>query len=199
MPRHGYTLLELIIVVAILALLIGLLLPSVQFAREAARRTQCGLTVRQLVLAHHVYHDAHAKFPVEWARRLIPNGASFDELSSLGSTPAGFQCPSNVHDRDAGGFGLTPYGQNMFLVDEPISAITDGTSCTVLHGESVEVDGSRWSQSPLLKSVNCESGHTHGAHYGMADGTVKFLADDLAEDLRMYLIRPNDHQVTVLP
>jgi len=63
MRKRGFTIIELMVVVCLVGLLISLLLPSLQTAREAARRTQCRNNLRQIGLALHNYHAAHHRFP----------------------------------------------------------------------------------------------------------------------------------------
>lgn len=62
----GFTLVELLVVIAIIGILIGLLLPAVQAAREAARRTECSNNLKQIGLAIHMYLDTHRTLPAGW-------------------------------------------------------------------------------------------------------------------------------------
>src|SRR5262245_4667789 len=61
--HHGFTLVELLVVIAIIGILVALLLPAIQAAREAARRSQCNNHLRQIATAVLMYNDNRKSLP----------------------------------------------------------------------------------------------------------------------------------------
>ena len=105
----GFTLVELLVVIAIIAILIALLLPAVQAARAAARRAQCMNNVKQIALAIHNYHSAFKRMP--------------DNANNHGYTSGNWnQPPDGALNQFANGFSwmakILPYMEENAIYDQ---------------------------------------------------------------------------------
>jgi prepilin-type N-terminal cleavage/methylation domain-containing protein len=90
---HGFTLVELLVVITIIAILVALLLPAVQAAREAARRMQCGNNVKQTALALHNYEAQHGMFApggVYWNNTVAATCGPYPPNPTIYNGPGGW-------------------------------------------------------------------------------------------------------------
>jgi prepilin-type N-terminal cleavage/methylation domain-containing protein len=135
LPRHrrprrplGFTLVELLVVIAIIGVLVALLLPAVQAAREAGRRSQCLNNFKQLGLANQMHHDAFRYLPVDINRQ--PNQPRHRALIYLQLLP--FMEGSAL--RSAYNFNVAPtHDDNLTLLSRPEPVLLCPSDESQLH------------------------------------------------------------------
>lgn len=136
--RIGFTLVELLVVVAIVGVLVGMLLPAVQAARESARLLSCKNNLKQLGLALHNYASANRSFPpgrgapLPRAFSLFPYLLPHLEQSALHSridftkAPVDFNVGSTIHDGSANRFVANTVVQGLLCPSEDLGPRVSG-------------------------------------------------------------------------
>ena len=172
MKRNAFTLVELVVVVAVIAALAWLLFPVMHHPSENAPRSSCQSNLRQINLGYLQYvQDYNDKFPIT-----TTNQGWFGALQPYLKSEALFQCPSEkLRARD----NLTDYWFNRRLAGVEMKEI-DFAALTFLSGDgepsddpniSIQSLPPRWSEKIDAPARR----HLDGANYGFADGHVKWF------------------------
>ncbi|MGH7170148.1 MAG: DUF1559 domain-containing protein [Gemmataceae bacterium] len=199
--RRALSLLELVVVLAIIGVLIGLLLPAVMRVREAANRAACFNNLKQLALAVHIYHDTQGALPCgqflgpygvgvnsrawSWLARLLPY-VEQQNLSQSGGIPVNtlqasgvladrvslFFCPSD----NAGVTGVTDRAGNL-------SGVPVGL--TNYKG----VSGANWGSDYQDRIIDLQTDWAHlgtnGSYDGFANGDGMMFRSDWTRPVRL--------------
>jgi prepilin-type N-terminal cleavage/methylation domain-containing protein/prepilin-type processing-associated H-X9-DG protein len=130
--KVGFTLVELLVVIAIIGILVALLLPAIQAAREAARRTQCINNLKQLGVAMQNYHDSKKQLPAgsfsccygTWQMFILP----YIEEGQLGDlyelSPKNLPVYHPGYGYDVRNLSLTPPVRNLEVCQTRIQTLT---------------------------------------------------------------------------
>lgn len=165
-PRKALTVLELLITMSAVSVLLSVLLPAVQSARETARRTQCQNNLRQLGIALHLHHDAFETLPAGWSEingKPLATGWIPDLLPFLEQTDLRSQVQSDWPDvfskglPIANGFSIEVNSTTNSLMTTPSvllcpSDVAERTFRLYLEDQSTSFDDS----DPLTEEVLME-------------------------------------------
>jgi len=171
--KRGFSLVEVLVVIAITGILLALLMPAIMNAREASRRMQCVNNLKQLGLAAHNYHDTFHTFPPGMDQQLFPAAPQYRGVSVF------------VY--------LLPYLEYQSLRDQwqfgdPVLNATQGTPppTTLILPEMICV-----SDAILTNPVMSDDGYPYAVgSYGGNGGTVSYPAQTSSVDGIFYTTGP---------
>ncbi len=189
--RRGFTLIELLVVIAIIAVLIALLLPAVQQAREAARRTQCKSSLKQIGLALHNYHDTARILPPGmfgapgtadgslwgWGTMILPQIDQAPLYNQLSGFPNG---TSHFTGQPASGFGaaMTSFNPPCALLQTnlPVFRCPSDTGANLVVIPAGGLNGSRPDNTTQFGRANYAGvvGSTYDPSSGLLIGNGAF-------------------------
>jgi type II secretory pathway pseudopilin PulG len=194
---------------AVIGVLVALLVPAVQSAREAARRTRCQNNLHQIGIALENHAEAFGSYPRDGERGhgfgtyLLPQLEQqplFERIDPLNTPlPPGpvvpgtgdvvlsvYRCPSHsAEDHVASGYARSDYIGNseMFQRTTKLRDITDGESLTMSVGETMTEHAWALPGTAAVESAPNSGGfasaHTGGIHIVLCDGAVRFVSNSV--------------------
>jgi prepilin-type N-terminal cleavage/methylation domain-containing protein/prepilin-type processing-associated H-X9-DG protein len=204
--RPAFTLVELLVVLAIIGLLIGVLLPAVQKIRESANRMRCSSNLKQIALAVHSFHDAEERFPYSqwgtqgqiaygggpnsyawsWLARLLPY-LEQDNLYAYAKIPNGKLFATDGSSRAVrlfqcpsdGMAGAAPRTDAGNLIGNPVGR----TSYKGVSGSNWGDDNDQFQQQPGPFRTDWRHQGVNGSYDGLNQGDGIFYRLDLSRPL----------------
>ncbi len=166
--RFAFTLVELLVVIAIIGILVALLLPAIQAAREAARRSQCQNNLRQLGLGLQMYHDTVQRFPPGavmgegsmWSYYILPY---MEETSAFAMMHVGEGNGNNYQWAHEGPYTQQqvlndPIYRNIVLCETPFQVFRCPSQALPEHQFSTHVGGWLIMRRSPASYIGCASG-----------------------------------------
>jgi prepilin-type N-terminal cleavage/methylation domain-containing protein/prepilin-type processing-associated H-X9-DG protein len=167
----GFTLVELLVVIAIIGILVALLLPAIQSAREAARKTACTNNLRQIGLALTSYHDAFATLPAA----VSDNWGGSTQLHSWAVFILPYVEEGNLYE-----LYDFPAGQDADVNRPVVSTRLSIYSCPSADGSTYEGDG-HYAEGDYAASSGIEPAVNGGALFPASKIRFKRITDGLSK------------------
>jgi prepilin-type N-terminal cleavage/methylation domain-containing protein/prepilin-type processing-associated H-X9-DG protein len=177
----GFTLIELLVVIAIIGVLIALLLPAVQSAREAARRSQCTNNMKQLALAVANYESAMGSYPFAFAWQWYGGGLATGEL---GNAQGPFVSLLNFYEQAP---LFAAWNQEISMFTDQNETVSGSINSTLWCPSDSEVEGAIWTYDPgqIYNTLPHRMRYTsYAVCYGMWTGSPTGSPGDSAQRRR---------------
>ena len=183
--KHGFTLIELLVVITIIGVLLGLLIPAVQSAREAARRTSCTNNLKQIGVALQSFHAQNGRFPpaaplheresdasVSWRVMILP----FMEEQPI------YQEIAPLPDGGAKSWGPQLWAINLYICPSAPPPVNNGTALVEAHYAAV-AGAYRGDDRIDLEDSFCGDIYTNGIFYPDSRTSIAEITDGTSHTL----------------
>ena len=199
--RKAFTLIEMLVVIAIIAVLVALLLPAVQQAREAARRSGCKNNMKQLALAMHNYETTHRTLPPGYVHKFGPAGTALQPANHAGlawgsmllpqfdQTPLFEQFDSHVPVWDA--VNLTPRETHLPVFLCPSDPYSEGgfvvrdDTVTPVERYAAASYAANWGPSTATVNLDDTPLQSQGVFYRNSSTRIRDITDGLSNTLAL--------------